>query len=159
MDLGATICTPKKPGLRAVPMERCLRRARARRAGDLPAQGGQDRAASCAAARPSWSCARMARVLVRHAAGPSGLLGGMTEVPTTEWTHDFDRDGALDAAAAQADWRRVPGVVTHVFTHFPLELTVYVARAGQRRKRRPACASWRRAISTAKRSPTSCARS
>jgi A/G-specific adenine glycosylase len=24
----------------------------------------------------------------------------------------------------------VPGVVTHVFTHFPLELTVHVARVG-----------------------------
>jgi A/G-specific adenine glycosylase len=24
-------------------------------------------------------------------------------------------------------WRRVPGVVTHVFTHFPLELVVYRA--------------------------------
>ena len=24
-------------------------------------------------------------------------------------------------------WRRLPGVVTHTFTHFPLELTVYTA--------------------------------
>jgi A/G-specific adenine glycosylase len=26
-----------------------------------------------------------------------------------------------------ASWRRVPGVVRHTFTHFPLELTVYRA--------------------------------
>jgi A/G-specific adenine glycosylase len=25
------------------------------------------------------------------------------------------------------DWRRIPGVVTHVFTHFPLELVVMTA--------------------------------
>jgi A/G-specific adenine glycosylase len=25
-------------------------------------------------------------------------------------------------------WRRLPGIVRHVFTHFPLELDVYAAR-------------------------------
>ena len=72
-----------------------------------------------------------------------GLLGGMTEVPTSDWTHDFDEAAALahaprlastkrparakDLARAKPRWRRIPGVVTHVFTHFPLELVVYVA--------------------------------
>jgi A/G-specific adenine glycosylase len=28
---------------------------------------------------------------------------------------------------SRASWRRIPGVVTHVFTHFPLELIVYTA--------------------------------
>jgi A/G-specific adenine glycosylase len=62
-----------------------------------------------------------------------GLLGGMTEVPTTEWTHDFDEGSALEQAPrlgrAPLTWRRVPGVVTHVFTHFPLEVAVYTATA------------------------------
>jgi A/G-specific adenine glycosylase len=56
----------------------------------------------------------------------------MTEVPTTPWTHDFDAGEALCQAPrlkrAQPKWRRLPGVVSHVFTHFPLELTVYRAR-------------------------------
>ena len=30
-------------------------------------------------------------------------------------------------ARAQPKWRRLPGIVTHVFTHFPLELIVYLA--------------------------------
>ncbi len=68
-------------------------------------------------------------VLVRSRP-PKGLLGGMTEVPTTDWTHDFDAAAALAAAPllarAKMKWRRLPGVVKHVFTHFPLELTVYV---------------------------------
>ena len=62
-----------------------------------------------------------------------GLLGGMTEVPTGEWTQDFVPGRALDEAPrlgrSELAWRRLPGVVTHVFTHFPLELTVYAARA------------------------------
>ena len=60
-----------------------------------------------------------------------GLLGGMTEVPTTDWTHDFDAATALVDAPrlgrAKPKWRRLPGVVRHVFTHFPLELVVYAA--------------------------------
>jgi A/G-specific adenine glycosylase len=60
-----------------------------------------------------------------------GLLAGMTEVPTTEWTHDFVFAAALESAPILANgkanpaWRKLPGKVTHVFTHFPLELVVY----------------------------------
>ena len=52
----------------------------------------------------------------------------MTEVPTTAWTHDFDDASALSEAPklARARWHRIPGVVTHVFTHFPLDLVVYI---------------------------------
>src|SRR5204862_4587346 len=63
-----------------------------------------------------------------------GLLGGMTEVPTTEWSHDFDVANALLGAPrlprTKPQWRLIPGVVTHVFTHFPLELAVFVANVG-----------------------------
>ncbi len=41
MDLGATICTPKKPGLCAVSAQRQLRGARAWRSGDVSAQGAE----------------------------------------------------------------------------------------------------------------------
>jgi A/G-specific adenine glycosylase len=57
----------------------------------------------------------------------------MTELPTTEWTVDFDeRRALLDAPlfSSRQRWRRVPGVVTHVFTHFPLELVVYATQVG-----------------------------
>jgi A/G-specific adenine glycosylase len=58
-----------------------------------------------------------------------GLLGGMTEVPSTAWTHDFDERLALKQAPLKAKWRRLPGVIEHGFTHFPLQQAVYVARA------------------------------
>ena len=35
------------------------------------------------------------------------------------------------ACARRVAWRRIAGVVTHVFTHFPLELVVYAARLPQ----------------------------
>jgi A/G-specific adenine glycosylase len=83
-------------------------------------------------------------VLVRRRPA-KGLLGGMTEVPTSDWVGDFDNAQALaqapcfefsragsarDKSPQRGDvsWRRIPGVVIHVFTHFPLELTVFTVR-------------------------------
>jgi A/G-specific adenine glycosylase len=127
MDLGATICTPKNPACTQCPWtQACV----AQRRGDAerfpvkaPKRAGRlRRGAAFVVVR------RDDQLLVRTR--PSrGLLGGMTEVPTTAWSHDFDVADALGEApdCHAAKWRRVPGVVTHVFTHFPLELTVFVA--------------------------------
>jgi A/G-specific adenine glycosylase len=38
-------------------------------------------------------------------------------------------------------WKKLPGVVTHVFTHFPLELSVYRATL-PKRTRAPKGARW-----------------
>jgi A/G-specific adenine glycosylase len=60
----------------------------------------------------------------------------MTEVHTTDWTHQFDDDAAFKAAPQLSrravKWQRRPGVVTHVFTHFPLQLVVYRAEVPAR---------------------------
>ncbi len=143
MDLGATICTPKRPACALCPlMGACAARAR-----------GDPETFPVKPARPTGSLRRGAAfvalraddcVLVRDRAA-TGLLGGMTEVPTSEWLEAFDPEASLDrapafrsAAAARGsaprgrrlpvEWHRLPGVVSHVFTHFPLELIVYAAR-------------------------------
>jgi A/G-specific adenine glycosylase len=129
MDLGATICTPVKPACVLCPWtEDCTGRLR----GDpqsfprkAPKREGKLRRGAAFVAVRADGC-----VLVRSRP-PKGLLGGMTEVPTTDWSHDFDEKQATrDAprlARATPKWQRLPGVVTHVFTHFPLELVVYAA--------------------------------
>ncbi len=138
MDLGATICTPRKPACALCP---CLDGCAARMRGDAEtfprkaakAKGRLRRGAAFVVVRAE------AELLVRTRAA-KGLLGGMTEVPSSDWTHEFAESDALAAAPALgassrqrggsargAMWRRLPGVVTHVFTHFPLELVVYVA--------------------------------
>ena len=125
MDLGATICTPKKPACGICPwMDDCAARER----GDAetfprkaPKREGRMRyGASFVAMRADGF------VLVRTR--PSkGLLGGMTEVPSTGWTADFDADNVLTHAPLKAKWRRLAGAVEHGFTHFPLRQTVYAA--------------------------------
>jgi A/G-specific adenine glycosylase len=137
MDLGATICSPKKPACALCPCnEGCAAFAR----GDAETfprrtpkrEGALRRGAAFVVHRADGY------VLVRTRAA-KGLLGGMTEVPTTAWTTDFDEGEALAQAptflsfpggAEDIAWRRIAGVVRHVFTHFPLELSVYVSEVG-----------------------------
>ena len=70
-----------------------------------------------------------------------GLLGGMTEMPSTAWSEVFDEDDALKGAPLKAKWRKLPGAVEHGFTHFPLQQAVYVARAPAKTKA-PAGMRW-----------------
>src|SRR5262249_31717648 len=79
-----------------------------------------------------WVTRADGAVLVRTRP-PKGLLGGMTEIPTTAWTHDFDEAQTLLHAPqfslrGKVEWRRLPDLVKHVFTHFPLELIVFAAK-------------------------------
>jgi A/G-specific adenine glycosylase len=130
MDLGATICTPKKPACGICPwMNACIARARGdaetfpRKAPKV--EGKMRHGASFVVIRADD------RVLIRTRP-TTGLLGGMTEVPSTAWTHELDEADALAQAPLKATWRRLPGVVEHGFTHFPLQQAVYVARAPAR---------------------------
>jgi A/G-specific adenine glycosylase len=68
-------------------------------------------------------------VLLRRRA-ETGLLGGMMEVPSTEWREaPWSADEAGAQAPVTASWRPLPGMVRHGFTHFRLELEVWTARA------------------------------
>jgi A/G-specific adenine glycosylase len=127
MDLGATLCSPKKPACTLCPWnEACAARALGRQE-DFPRKAakreGRLRRGAAFVALSADQC-----VLLRKRP-EKGLLGGMTEVPGSEWSHDLEVADALAAAPrlAKAKWRRVPGTVRHVFTHFPLELAVFVA--------------------------------
>jgi A/G-specific adenine glycosylase len=124
MDLGATLCTPRRPSCLFCPVRgacvafnrgevnrfpvKAVRTERPKRAG-----------AAFVAVRPDGA------ILLRRRP-EKGLLGGMSEVPTTHWT--ARRDGATDASAAPmpGNWRPA-GSVVHVFTHFELELSIYRA--------------------------------
>ena len=128
MDLGSSICTPKKPACALCPLnEDCAARLR----GDqetfprkAPKKAGTLRRGA------AFIVTRGDELLVRTRA-EKGLLGGMTEVPGSEWLAGQDDKAALKQAPALkgvARWHRKAGVVTHVFTHFPLELVVYTAK-------------------------------
>jgi A/G-specific adenine glycosylase len=65
----------------------------------------------------------------------------MTEIPGSDWTGKFDRSAALLQVPINADWRKIPGSVSHVFSHFSLELQVFAAEVSQS-KRAPENCWW-----------------
>jgi len=124
MDLGATICVPSSPRCMLCPLAGdCVGRA-AGTAETLPVKAAKK-------PRPTkrcvafWTVRADGRVLLRRRP-QRGMLGGMLEVPSTDWTEaGWDADSARPHAPADADWRELPGRVRHGFTHFAFEITVW----------------------------------
>ncbi|WP_119422365.1 A/G-specific adenine glycosylase [Desertibaculum subflavum] len=127
MDLGATICVPANPKCILCPLTAECRARAAGIAGELPRRKPKK-------ARPLrrgvafWLTRDDGAVLLRRRA-PSGLLGGMIEVPSTEWREaGWTLGEAARLAPAEASWKLLPGLVEHGFTHFQIELQIAAAR-------------------------------
>jgi A/G-specific adenine glycosylase len=125
-DLGATICTSGSPACALCPwMTECV----ARRTGiarELPRKGEKP-------LRPLrhgvhfWLADAAGNVLLRQRP-LEGLLGGMTELPGTNWRDaPWKPEEALAFAPMRADWRRA-GQVRHGFTHFELTIDLFAAK-------------------------------
>jgi A/G-specific adenine glycosylase len=132
MDLGSSICTPKKPACALCPLnEDCAGRAR----GDqetFPRKAAKKTGALRRGA--AFVVMRGGEILVRSRP-EKGLLGGMTEVPGSDWLAGQQDKAALKQAPELKGivrWHRKAGIVTHVFTHFPLELVIYTTRVPAR---------------------------
>ncbi len=128
MDLGATVCTPKKPRCGLCPWRDVCQANACGLAEALPR-----RAAKPAKPRRHgvafWTVNEAGAVLLRRRP-ECGLLGGMMEVPSTDWRTRPWKDGeAKKAAPVKARWRRLSGTVEHGFTHFDLELVIFAAAA------------------------------
>lgn len=124
MDLGAMICTPKRPACALCPVnDNCL------------ALGGSDPELFPVKPARKKKPVRLGAAFV--ALSPNGavylrkrpakgLLGGMAEVPCSDWTARIDGDTSPNAAPFPARWV-ASGAIVHVFTHFELRLSVYRA--------------------------------
>ncbi len=127
MDLGATVCLPRRPRCPACPLAGACAAHAAGRAEELPRRAPKK-------PRPTrrgvafWFLDPAGRVLLRRRP-ESGLLGGMMELPGTAWREAvWGAAEARDQAPAEADWVALPGPVRHTFTHFHLELSVWAGR-------------------------------
>ncbi|HEY2134179.1 MAG TPA: A/G-specific adenine glycosylase [Acetobacteraceae bacterium] len=124
-DLGATICTTNRPVCSICPWMRPCAARQSGIAAELPRKAAK-------ALRPLrhgvhfWLTDSQDRVLLRRR--PSkGLLGGMTELPGTDWVAEkWDRAAAVSAAPMVAGWREI-GEIRHGFTHFELRISVFSA--------------------------------
>jgi A/G-specific adenine glycosylase len=122
MDLGATLCTPRRPRCPACPLAETCVAARSGRVHELPAPRRVRR-------RPLRSATlilaydRAGAVLLERRA-PTGIWGGLLSLP------QFDADLSDDEVAARLEQRfavrgRVVGrqaATLHEFTHFTLQM-------------------------------------
>ena len=123
MDLGATICTPKRPACGICPLVGDCRGRRAGIAEALPRKAAK-------AAKPvrhgiAWLAVRGDGAVLVETRPPAGLLGGMLALPSGPW-------GAAPAGEppVAGAWRDLGVEVRHTFTHFHLVLRLHGARVG-----------------------------
>jgi A/G-specific adenine glycosylase len=123
MDLGAVVCTPRRPRCVLCPWR-----------GDCTATAlGIAESLPTPAEKPErplrhgvafWLRRGDGAVLLRRRP-ETGLLGGMIELPSTPWRAlSWSESEAIEAAPAATTWTPLPGTVQHGFTHFRLDLAL-----------------------------------
>jgi len=142
MDLGATICAPKSPKCLMCPWNTVCAAQKAGSAEAYPRKAPKKQ-------RPTrygicfWAEDGQGHVLVRTRPD-KGLLGGMTEIPSTDWQSDpWDLSAAIAEGPVRGEWILLDGDVNHTFTHFHLVLKVM--RAKTARFNAPEMAWWAKA--------------
>ena len=121
MDLGATVCRPKAPLCDPCPWNKACAARASGTAATLPNRTPKRQ-------RPlrqgvAFLLARSDGAVLFRRRPTEGLLGGLHELPSSQWRPaPIDREAALDEAPVRADWRFHRDKVRHVFTHFELEL-------------------------------------
>ena len=125
MDLGATLCTPKKPNCLLCPWQRHCQATALGIAELLPRKSPKLKIPTRHG--HAFFVTRADGAVLLRRRPEQGLLGGMMEVPGTHW-QEAALDDPLALAPVKANFRKRPGHVTHTFTHFHLQITVWVAR-------------------------------
>jgi A/G-specific adenine glycosylase len=125
MDLGATICIPRRPRCGVCPYLGACAAQRAGSAEIYPIKAPKTPKVQRHGA--AFVAIRADGAVLCRTRPPKGLLGGMTEVPGTNWTADDTSKDWLVEAPLHAPWEKLPAPVRHIFTHFPLEMTVFRA--------------------------------
>jgi len=140
MDLGATICTPRAPNCPSCPLAEFCRARRAHAQDRYPVR--EPKAAKPHRRGAIFILQHDGRVFVQQRP-TRGLFGGMRAFPATPFTQDVAPLIQIVHAPCTARWRAV-ATLSHVFTHFTLEATIFVAQIGPRHalSREPTSGRW-----------------
>jgi len=122
MDLGGTVCTPKNPKCDMCPWQSHCAAFTCGDAADYPKKTPKKKQPIRYGA--VFVLRRENEILLERRKD-DGLLGGMMGFVGTGWGKA--PDNPLAAAPQKRNWEKIDGEVRHIFTHFDLRLTVYVA--------------------------------
>ena len=127
MELGALVCTPRRPLCPSCPWAFACRAHAEGRTGELPRK----------VEKPERPTRYATAMLIENSRGrlcfkkrpETGLLAGLIELPTSALRdRPFTSDAAVVAGLPPAEWHPLPGGVRHVFTHFALEVVLVEGR-------------------------------
>jgi A/G-specific adenine glycosylase len=127
MDIGATICRPRNPACLACPLREGCAAARTAAPEDFPPRAVKK--ANPARVGAAFYARRADGAFLARRRPPKGLLGSTMELPGGAWGPGDIADVGPAGAPFAARWRRLPGAVEHVFTHFALKLALFVSEA------------------------------
>jgi A/G-specific adenine glycosylase len=133
MDLGATTCRPRNLKCNQCPWFQFCEAQKYGKAENLPVRAPKKK-------KPTrlgvvfWLEKTGGKILLRRRP-EKGILGGMMEFPSTDWRDKiWDVDEAIKMAPFNVKWQPLLGTVHHTFTHFNLELTVFIGYLGPRKE-------------------------
>ncbi|WP_208435154.1 A/G-specific adenine glycosylase [Bartonella phoceensis] len=119
MDLGAIICTPRKPFCSLCPLQSPCKAEKMKTVEAFPVKAPKkERPSKIAVAFVVLNEKRQIYLEKRQG---KKLLGGMTQIPNNI---GINGENGLQNAPFNANWQ-FKGQITHIFTHFSLKLDVY----------------------------------
>ncbi len=125
MDLGATVCTRGSPHCGACPWQSRCRALALGCAAELPRRSPR-RERPVRRGIAFWITRADGAVLFERRPR-TGLLGGMVGLPTSDWAEG--PPGPAEPPVALRNLRPLPGIISHGFTHFRLELALHAGCA------------------------------
>ncbi len=127
MELGATVCTPRKPKCGMCPWQRACQALKQGIAEQLPRK-------TIKAKNPVrygkvfWIQKKSKEFLIEKRTG-KGLYEGLYQLPTTEWMQDNEMAKKLPHSYnRQLHFKQLSANVRHSFTHFDLVLEIWTAQ-------------------------------
>lgn len=122
MDLGATICTPRRPACGICPWRDGCQARRAGTADELPKK--LPKKTKPTRLGIAYVAQREDGAWLLETRPDKGLLGGMLGWPGSDWNEDPQPNPPFDA-----DWKELDTEARHTFTHFHLILCIRHVKA------------------------------
>lgn len=126
MDLGSSLCTPRRPACGLCPWREKCRGFRFGSPETLPRKAPKIKKEIRKGAL--FIAERADGALLLENRPLHGLLGGMAQFPGSLWTPDYNLSRAMLDAPIDARWKKQENSIKHIFSHFRLELTIYYAK-------------------------------
>ena len=127
MDLGATVCTPRRPLCFTCPLTELCGAFLHEETHAIPISKKQKKTPKREGT--AYVIINTADEILLYRRAERGLLGGMLEVPSVGWEqHERHSELIRKVTMCRPYSKAIPGTVEHVFTHFKLVLRVVVMR-------------------------------